>query len=139
VTRPSSYYLETMQTMEKKLEPYSKILTLLALSCSLAVSSTAAAHPGVAGHRHAVVTATPHVIVAQAPRVIPAASRVARPAARATCATSGCSGEVTRTGRHGNTVARSGGASCADGACSRDRTVTGPNGGTATVNREITR
>lgn len=109
----------------------SRLLTVLALTCGLAVASTAAAHPGVAGHRHAVATATPHVVVTPVPRV--------RRPARAHCATYGCSGTVTRTGPYGNTVTRSGGASCADGNCTRSGSVTGPRGGTATFDRSISR
>lgn len=109
----------------------SKLLTVLTLTCGLAVASTASAHPGVAGHRHAVATAKPTVVVTPAPRV--------RRPARAHCATYGCSGEVTRTGPYGNTVTRSGGASCADGTCTRSGSVAGPRGGTATFDRSISR
>lgn len=109
----------------------SKLLSVLALTCGLAVASTAAAHPGVAGHRHVVVTAAPTVAVPPAPHV--------RRPARARCATYGCSGEVTRTGPYGNTVTRSGAAACADGTCSRSGSITGPRGGTATIDRSISR
>jgi hypothetical protein len=129
--RTNPFLVETLQTMEMKLKPHSKLLKILALGCGLAVSSIAQAHPGLPGHRH--------VVVAPAPHVVAPAARVVRPAARANCATYGCSGEVTRTGPHGNTFTRSGNASCADGTCSRNRTITGPNGGTATVNRAISR
>lgn len=109
----------------------SKVLSLLALTCGLAVSSGAIAHPGVAGHRHVVVAPTPHAVVRSAPRIW-------RPAARANCATYGCSGEVTRTGPYGNTVTRNGSTSCADGACTRSGTITRPRG-SATIDRSFSR
>lgn len=103
---------------------HSTLLPLMALTYGLAVSSTAAAHPGVAGHRHIVVAPAPQAAVKSAPRAW-------RPAARANCAAYGCSGEVTRTGPYGNTVTRKGAASCADGTCTRSGTITGPRGSAA--------
>ncbi|MEO1700557.1 MAG: hypothetical protein AAFR71_00775 [Pseudomonadota bacterium] len=108
-----------------------RTIVAAAVMSGLTLGTAATAHPGGPGHRHVAVVPAPHLFVRPAPGVV-------RPAF-AYCATYGCSGAVTTTGPHGNTVTRSGNASCTDGTCTRSSTVTGPNGRTATFDRSISR
>lgn len=118
------------------------ILFLAAVATGLGFGTAAHADPDIVVVRPAprvYVAPAPRVYVAPAPRVIvKPAPYVVRPSARY-CGVYGCSGTVTTTGPHGNSVVRSGSASCANGTCTRSTTVTGPAGRSGSVKRSISR